>query len=257
MPTAIALGAVDKDYTMNIITTKAPIGIEDLKVYFQDKNTKYLIDYAASDLKGEKLLIYLGNLDLPCDIIYDNNESLYEMVEAYLKFNHIVNIESLEIRAIDMLLQRKNLKKQFTPEIVEKLGDLLDQWTNKLESLLLYNMYILNDENIKESIQEYQHNDTDSTAGINFVSLLKHEEFYVFFESTDESNLAYYSKYFNDYMFKGQNLYSYWANENNPMFLLTWGIANGVVTKEEYNNSIMSSLIEIQNDIQELEKCST
>ena len=238
---------------MNVITTKAPIGIEDLKVYFQDKNTKYIIDYALSDLRGEKLLIYLGNLDLPCDILYDNNDSLFEMVEAYLKFNHIVNIESLEIRVIDMLLQRKNLKRQFTPDIVEQLGDLLDQWINKLESLLLYNTYILNDEGLKESVKAYQHDDTDSTIGINFVSLLKHEVFYTFFESVDESKLAYYSKYFNDYMFKGKNLYSYWANENNPMFLLTWGIANGIVTQEQYQASVIKSLNEIQKDIKELE----
>ena len=28
-------------------------------------------------------------------------------------------------------------------------------------------------------------------------------------------------------MFKGKNLYSYWANDNNPLFLLTVSIANG------------------------------
>lgn len=238
---------------MKVITTKAPIGIEDLKVYFQDKNTKYIIDYAASDLKGEKLLIYLGNLDLPCDILYDNNDSLFEMVEAYLKFNHIVNIESLEIRVIDMLLQRKNLKRQFTPSIVEHLGDLLDQWISKLESLMLYNMHMLNDESLKESVKAYKHDDTDSMIGINFVSLLKHEEFYTFFESVDESNLTYYSRYFNDYMFKGKNLYSYWANTNNPMFLLTWGIANGIVTQDQYYASVLTSIDELQKDIKELQ----
>lgn len=238
---------------MNVITTKAPIGIEDLKVYFQDKNTKYIIDYGMSDLKGEKLLIYLGNLDLPCDILYDNDESLFEMVEAYLKFTHIVNIESLEIRVIDMLLQRKNLKQQFTPNAVERFGDLLDQWIQKLESLTLYNTYMLNDDSLKESVQTYQHDDTDSTTGINFVSLLKHEEFYSFYQDVKEENLKYYSKYFNEYMFKGQNLYSYWANDNNPMFLLTWGIANGIVTKEQYDASVVTSLLEIQKEIQELE----
>lgn len=238
---------------MNIIKTKAPIGIEELKVYFQDKSTKYLIDYATSDLKGVKLLTYLGNLDLPCDIIYDSNDSLFEMVEAYLSFTHVVNIESLELRVIDMLLQRKNLKQQFTPTAVEKFGTQLDQWIRKLESLVLYNVYMINDDSIRETISEHQSDDTDSTEGINFVSLLKHPEFYTFFESISESNLVYFTKYFNDYMFKGQNLYSYWANENNPMFLLTWGIANGVVTKEQYNASVIASLLEIQTDIKELE----
>lgn len=238
---------------MNVITTKAPIGIEDLKIYFQDKETQYLIDYAASDIKGEKLLVYLGNLDLPCDIIYDTNDSLFEMVEAYLKFTHIVNIPSLEYRVIDMLLQRKGIKENFTPAAIEKYGDLLDSWIEKLESLVLFNMYCINDDKIKEFVTSQPINDTDSTEGINFVSLLKHEEFYDFYQELKEENLKYYSKYFNDYMFKGQNLYSYWANEYNPMFLLTWGIANGIVTKEQYDASVISSLMEIRKDIQELE----
>jgi hypothetical protein len=40
-------------------------------------------------------------------------------------------------------------------------------------------------------------------------------------------------------MFKGQNLYSYWATENNPLFLITFGISNGLQlteNKEEESN---------------------
>jgi hypothetical protein len=233
---------------MQPIITKAPIGLEDLKAYFQDKSTRYLIDYANSELKGEKLLIYLGNLDLPCDIIYDNDASLFDMVEAYLKFNHIVNIKSLEVRVIDMLFQRKGIKQMYTPGPVEKYGDLLDAWIKKLESLTLFNMYMLNDPTFKEFVKLHPHDDSDSTEGINFVSLLKHEEFYTFYETIDQNNITYYSKYFNDYMFKGQNLYSYWASEKNPMFLLTWGIATGVVTQEEYHASVLQSLTELQKD---------
>ena len=28
-------------------------------------------------------------------------------------------------------------------------------------------------------------------------------------------------------MFKGKNLYSYWANKNNILFLQTWAVASG------------------------------
>ena len=47
---------------MNVIETTAPIKIEELKKYFADKETFYVIDYANSDLKGSKLLTYLSNL---------------------------------------------------------------------------------------------------------------------------------------------------------------------------------------------------
>jgi hypothetical protein len=36
-------------------------------------------------------------------------------------------------------------------------------------------------------------------------------------------------------MFKGKNLFSFWANENNPLFLLTWGIANNIHNERELN----------------------
>ena len=29
-------------------------------------------------------------------------------------------------------------------------------------------------------------------------------------------------------MFKGKNLYEFWANKNNPLFLSTWAVATGV-----------------------------
>jgi hypothetical protein len=232
---------------MNIIHTKAPIGIEDLKAYFQDKDTKYLIDYGTSDLKGDKLLTYLGNLDIPCDIIYDNDESLFDMVESYLKFTHIVNIESLEVRVIDLIFQRKNLKPLFTPSAVDRFAPILDQWIQKLESLVLFNAFCINDDSFKDYVRSHKEDDTDSIEGINFVSLLKHSNFYSFYENSDDSNLTYYSKYFNDHMFKGKNLYAYWANENNPMFLLTWGIAVSKFENKDYVEAKLKSIQEISN----------
>jgi hypothetical protein len=48
-------------------------------------------------------------------------------------------------------------------------------------------------------------------------------------------------------MFKGKNLYSYWANENNPMFLLTFNIAEGTITGDEYFANIKETIKEIEN----------
>ena len=62
-----------------IIETKAPIAIDDLKKHFTDENVEFLIDYDKSDLKGEKLLTYLSNLDLP------NGDSSFLNVENLMK----------------------------------------------------------------------------------------------------------------------------------------------------------------------------
>ena len=62
-----------------IIETKAPIAIDDLKKHFTDKDISFLIDYKKSDLKGEKLLTYLSNLDLPCDLKNIDNDLMKEL----------------------------------------------------------------------------------------------------------------------------------------------------------------------------------
>ncbi len=77
---------------MNVIETIVPIPLENLKKFFTDKDTFYLIDYEKSELKGKKFLTYLSNLDLPTDI---KNPDL-ELVKEYLHSISLLNISSLE-----------------------------------------------------------------------------------------------------------------------------------------------------------------
>lgn len=226
---------------MNIVETTAPIKIEDLKKYFEDKTTFFFIDYAQSTLKGEKLLVYIGNLNIPCDIKVSCEEETIELLSAYLESSTLVNVPVLEHIVISLLLQRKEILEKINADMIAQFEPSLKRWTEKLESLSLYNMYIIQDEGIKQWVVESHEEDaTDETKGINFVSLLKHEHFYSFFE-TFETQPKYYSTYFNKNMFKGNNLYSYWANENNPMFLLTFGIASGELDVEEYIKVVKES----------------
>ena len=222
-----------------VIRTIAPLAVEDLKKYFVDKETKFIIDYENSTIKGDKLLTYLGNLDLPVDV--ENYTD--ELIEAYLHSKSVVNIPSLELNVIDLLLGYKFTFMKHAPDnnlfadFYKKNSDILDTWVSKLDSLTLYNMFILEDDSIKNYVTEFPEDNTNDLTGVNFVSILKHEEFYSWFDKTDDKTLKYYSKYFNDYMFKGKSLYTFWANDNNPMFLLTWGIASGKIKPTEYHDA--------------------
>ena len=71
---------------MNLIETVAPISIDNLKKYFTDKTTLFAINYKDSTLKGSKLLTYLSNLDIPCDIVFVNCEEddFYNLLKDYL-----------------------------------------------------------------------------------------------------------------------------------------------------------------------------
>lgn len=234
---------------MNFVETVAPISIENLKKYFTDKTTFFVIDYKESTLRGSKLLTYLSNLDVPCDIKCDgcNEEEIYELVKSYLHTNMIVNIPSLEKSVTSILLQVKGLTKQLDYKFINDNKEILQKWIFKLDSLSLYNMYAVGQESFKEFANSFEKDETDELEGINFISLLKNDYFYAFYDKIEQENLKFYTRYFNDYMFKGKNMYSYWANENNPMFLLTYGIAEGMITGESYNSATQQSLEELAN----------
>mgnify|MGYP001328929423 FL=1 len=210
-----------------IIETKAPIAIDDLKKHFTDKDISFLIDYKKSDLKGEKLLTYLSNLDLPCDLKNIDND----LMKDYFHSSSIVKCKALEDRAIDILFQFKTIDKNSydseASKFVSENLEIVQVWTKKLESLSLYNMYIVGEDAFKDYVENHPKDDTDELEGINFISILNNTRFFEFYKTVDDKNLTYYTKYFNEYMFRGKNLFEYWANENNPLFLLTWDIARG------------------------------
>ena len=216
---------------MEIIETTAPISIEELKKYFSNKDTFFVIDYDKSELKGQKLLTYISNLDLPVDVInYDQ-----ELIKDYFYSSSIVSLASLEFEAISILFEYKGITQTSDYEdFISRNSEILEVWKKKLDSLTLYNMYTVDAPEFKEYVERFPKNSDESLEGVNFISLLKHVPFFEWYASINEDDLEFYTSYFDNYMFKGHNLYSYWANENNPMFLLTWGIASETVNSEEY-----------------------
>jgi hypothetical protein len=208
---------------MKIIETTVPISIENLKKYFTDKEIFYIIDYQSSNIKGKKFLTYLSNLDLPVDLKNADNELLVD----YLNGISLVNINFLENIVIDILLEYKNISKENRyKNFIEENEEIISKWSNKLDSLIVFNMYTIKSNYFENYVKNFPEDNTTDLTGINFVSLLKHERFYLFFNKIN-NDLKFYTQYFNEYMFKGHNLYSFWSNISNPLFLLTLGIAEG------------------------------
>lgn len=218
------------------ITTTAPISIDNLKKYFIDKSLSFDIDYKNSSLKGSKLLVYLSNLDVPVDIKIEYDGDFYNLIKDYMESSFIVNVKSLEMAVIEILFcSRKLLNETKHNNFIEQNKTLIQEWSSKLDSLTLYNLYMVNEDTFKEFVDGYPLADS-LTTGVNFVNLLKHEVFYSFYQAVDKDGLKNYKGYFNEYMFKGKNLFSFWANENNPLFLLTFGISEGLVKHNKDTN---------------------
>lgn len=234
---------------MNFVNTVAPISIEDLKKFFTDKSTFYIIKYNESTLQGAKLFTYLSNLDIPCDIDFSGCDDTvcYEVLKEYFNTSTLLNVPILEKLAIFLLLQEKEIVPKKDIQFLEDNKEIIQKWISKLDSLSVYNMSIVQSDEFKNFVNQFPVDDTDSLEGINFISLLKNHDLYAIYGKVDRSGLKYYSKYFNDYMFKGKNMYSFWATENNPMFMLTYGISEGLIDSTQYNTAKKNTLEDLAN----------
>jgi len=231
------------------IYTIAPISIDNLKKYFSNKEITYTIDYANSKLKDKKLLTYLSNLDLPCDISIDeDSDEFTELLSAYFNITFMTNVPLLEEVAIDVLLEYKGILTgtKYSSFIADN-KEIIEHWASVLDSMVVYNMYMISSDELRNWSENLPHDNTSSTGGINFVNLLKYPGFYSYYGAIKEENLRFYDNYFTHNMFKGTNLFHYWANENNPMFLLTVGIAEDMFTAADYVKAKTESIKEMTN----------
>src|SRR6056300_1274388 len=159
---------------MQIINTTAPISIENLKHYFADSETRYNIIYKDSELKADKLLVYFSNLEVKADIIFSSQKDLFECLKEYLKTTVLVKVKSLELAAIDALFVHKGFMPEKNLEYVDnEFYDLLDLWVERLDSLPLYNMSIIQHNPFEDFINEHEIVDDNNISGLNFVNLLK------------------------------------------------------------------------------------
>jgi hypothetical protein len=218
-----------------IIETTAPIPFEELKKYFQNDKTRYIVDVENSELQGTKLLTYLGNLDIPIDIQCNNNkELLMSLVKEYLHFDQIVSIPSLEDVTLGALYLLKGLDENGLNQFVEDNFEILQKWERRIDQLMVYNLHTIQHPEYNEWISELPVDEDDSREGINFISLMKYPALYGLIGEAKEENKLYNPTFFNESIFKGNNLFFYWAHEQNPIFLFWNAIVTGELSGKEY-----------------------
>jgi hypothetical protein len=227
---------------MNYINTTAPISIENLKKFFIDKSTSYIIDYDNSTLQGSKFLTYFSNIDIPCDIVFDyTNPNHLELLKEYIHSPCLVNIPTLENAAMLCLLEMKTKNFSMFGDFIDQNIEMLTEWSRRLDSLTLFNVYSIQDESLKQWARSHQVGQDSDNSGINFVRLIRNPLFDDYLQTIDAANLRYYPRFFEEYCFNGSNLYSFWANENNSMFLMTWAISTNNFNVDSYLEAVKES----------------
>lgn len=216
---------------MKYIQTVAPLPIDQIKEYFKDKSTFFMIDYLESKIQGKVLLVYLANLDIPSDLIISDSvskEQKFELLEAYFDSKSISNIAYLNVAAAQVILQATNINsseiirnKVLTDdeceEFINKNEFLVGKWIHFIDSTMLFLIKSFNE--LDEEIQvknNFTNIDDGHYVGLNVVNLFQIPGFLeLYFSTNRDLNLTYFVQQFEAHMFKGKSLYQCYVNDLN------------------------------------------
>lgn len=210
------------------VHTSAPIPLMTLKRKFTEK-INFIVDYDQSRHKGKVFLTYLSNMDIKVQVESSDVEAMKALLVDYLTVPVLVSCELLEDLAMNVLLAHARkphtLPFEAAPFIEANKG-IIEIWYRRLLSLNLFGLWCI--ERHKDFVRSHTHDDNDSVEGINFVSLIKHRLFVVLMAHHDPAALTWNKRLFDEYIFAGSNLFSFFAIEENPLFAMILAVEDPV-----------------------------
>lgn len=254
----------------NVKEITAPLKVEELKNFIEKKDTFYLIDYKNSELRDGIFLNYLSNLDLPCEVLLNDcsyNEK-EQLLLAYLNSKNIVNIESLAFNVSKILLDYRGietsdifdnpaLSTEETKQFIVSHEEVLKKWEHFFESTIVYALYLMKDLDSENDIKsQVPHIDDSNYVGLNVVNLFQNPIFMeMFFIPGTRTELSFFVRQFDEYMFKGANLFQYYHTHNNTILALMIGQYGGDIKRELLDEALKEAhALEMSSKSQALEQ---
>ena len=215
-----------------VIFCTAPIQLDDLKKYFTDKSLNFHINYTDSVLQEKKLLVYLSNLGVPCDIILSDTFSFEErsnLLNQYMTLPLIIDVPILNVAASLVIFKAKGydikdaypnpyFSEQEVNTFLIEYDNIVQKWIQFLDSCAIYAQKCIPELDSKEFLtggveiildREY--------VGYSIVKLFSLSFFFHNYYKKPLGSLAYFEIQFEDYMFQGKNLYHYFATNHNSL----------------------------------------
>jgi hypothetical protein len=199
-------------------------------------------------LKENIFLTYLSNLDLPSEVNFEGStfEEREKLFTIYLTTRNIIKCETLRLNIANILLRFREVdtaevftnlvfNEQEVQIFIKNNLELLTKWNHFLESTILFAF-----STIPELKAEFDFSDgidqceDNAYVGTNVVNLFSIPGFMMLFFSKPISGpLTYFKPQFEEYMFRGNNLFSYYdVEENLPLNLMLANI-NGEISLTE------------------------
>ncbi len=236
----------------NIKKVTVPLTVDQIKEFFVDKNMLYLVDYKNSELSQDVFLTYLANLDLPYEIDFTgcSMDEIEQIFVSYMTSKGVSYSNSLTLNLAQIILEHRGVdtteifddslfSKQQIDQFIARNTEMLNRWEQFLESTLLYAQFIIAGfEGQQERIKaEYEVVEDEDFVGTNIVNLFQVPYFLeLFYAAPFKHELKYYKYQFENNMFKGNTLGTYFVNENNDVLWVFVGMLKGVVGVDEFYN---------------------
>jgi hypothetical protein len=212
----------------------APFSMDVMREFFVDKTKVFLVNYEQCQLKGKSLLIYLSNLDIPCDIRFSSEvklEEKFEMLKCYMESRNMFSLPSFTKTFAELLVLSKNIpstlfrstifSKEELQQFLNDNQELIRKCVHFCDSLPLFAVsttqaYRLKfPENAEASVDVI---DDPFYVGQNVVDLFYLDGFFeVYFSEKPKQKAAFFKRQFRDQMFRGKSMFQYFANPNNSL----------------------------------------
>lgn len=202
----------------NLVTL--PLSPTDMVEFFKDKSQVYTVDYdvTVENLSPRSMLMYLANLGINCSFSRVTHElmtdyitmkefsntpvlaAIHANILGYIKFETIMYPEVLPLFGVSAIVK-------FAQEHVDIVAD---QCTF-LDSFYLYMETRALGEDDEVTQTELFDDELHDAISFSLVTLLQFEDFMINWmaEVPPLDEQTYYSRYFDDYMFRGKNLFFY------------------------------------------------
>lgn len=200
-----------------------PLSPTDMVEFFKAKDDHYIIDVKGSleNLNERALLLYLANLKIKCDVDLITEELLlqYMLLKEFCYINNLVKTHANVLYVVKYgeliypeYTTQFNLKQ--IVKFVEINPEVLADQCMFLDSMPLYCLTRTKTEEDEEGeIPEvgFVEEGLVDNLGYNVFILCQHEDFLIRFlaEFPAIEDQTYYTRYFDEYIFHGKNLFHY------------------------------------------------
>lgn len=215
-----------------------PLTDEQLDKWFDNISEYHFnINYDKSSLKGKNFLNYVYNANIDFTLLFDDVETLEEILIEYVKFDRLKSISTLDnLWSMILLYTISEDKPQLDKDIETFIVSFINKHellVNKLISFFFsFNTLLphINEEN-KESL--FTKTVTEDSFSINVITLCQSSIFWDFFSHLQNyhcEDLYFYDKFFNEPIFEGMTILGPLLQYFNP-------ISATILLMEEYNGS--------------------